>query len=288
MKNWQIGVSVALSLIVGLGIGAGISFIAVNNTKKEEPKSVTIKESDKSTVSNDLEVTNVTNPRLTVAQDSAGTTVTPVEKWTGEITLSPKNANKFKKIVTPKLKDYECGIYGQVTYNATPDSDNNFVKLMKIYNINLPGIEKGIPSDTTYAKAYLSGVPALLNNKVDQEYVDSFYYLNNQTCNRELEFPSLVVIDPYKINSIEYDTALVYASEQSVSILAKKGDNYVILSDGLSNNFINKDCTEKFSTNLPGISTEARKCLRQYYSQNSEYKSLVDDKVQELLTIFAL
>jgi hypothetical protein len=285
MKTWQIIASLMIILIVGLSLGVAISYVIVNNIKKDEPKSVATKFQEKPTQELTKMVNDTEKPNITVSKDE--TTLAP-EKWTGEITLAPRNAKNFKRSVISKLTEDQCGIYGQVTYNANPESDNNYVSLMQIYNTNLPGIEKGIDSNTTYSKKLLNDLPNKFNSAYQEGEFDQFNTLNFTICYRELEFPNTIVLKPYQIKSSDYESVIVFAFEQQLTLLAKKNDNYVILSGELINTAVNNDCGSKYKSDLPGTTYEARKCLRDYYIQNKEFKSLVEKKSQELLTTFAL
>lgn len=283
MKKWQVGVIVLTAVIVGLSIGIGASYLIVNNTKKEEPKIITAKQADQPTnqptINTVPAATSVTNSRLVVTQDSTSSTVTPEEKWTGEITLAPKNKNLVKSFDSYRpclqlggdenTKPVDCSIKGLSFFSKRGTNFDESV--MQINNFNLEVLnQKMYGKESTYKDYFLE----FFNNS--EQYVHNLEYNYNAKFTKNFDiyqsYCSKIFYTPCgdgggpknimpisKVNYPGTDSAFSSLYETFndngnlfVVILAKKGNNIIQI---YNKNFINfsplldsitKVCKDKF------------------------------------------
>lgn len=281
MKQWQVEAIALIAAIIGLSIGIGASYMIVNNTKKEEPKPVITKQADEPTININTTpaATSVTNSRLIVTQDSTSPTATPEEKWTGEITLAPKNKSLVKSVDSYRpclqlggdenTKPVDCSIKGLTFF--TKQGPNFDESIMQINNFNLDVFSQKMYGKESIYKDYFLD---FFNNS--EQYIHNLEYNYNAKFTKNFDiyqsYCSKIFYAPcgdgggpksiMPISKVNYPgTDSAYSSLYEtfynngnlfVVILAKKDNNIIQIYNKNFVNFsplldtITKVCTDKF------------------------------------------
>jgi hypothetical protein len=290
MKNWQIVVVVILTLIVGLSIGGGVSFIAINK-KKEETKVVAGKETTSLPLNTATVAQNRTNDKLILNQEPVKPAAMAEEKWTGEITLKPKNKELLSQIITkPQIAEYQignCGA-GAVRYYLTTNSNGNYnLPTLEITNKNIvmSGSQK-----TSFEKIYNFVKSEKIVKTEFSELLPFSNIVFGGMCEND-GFSSLSgnVLDNIKILKNEMlDHAITFNN----TVYATKGEyllryqNKSKINDSVSKKIMD-DCQAE-RNNDPSVGQDLLDCIERKNLMLPEYEKLANDSIQELLTIFAL
>jgi hypothetical protein len=251
-------------------------------TKKAEPKPVEDKQ---------------------LSMDKEGEIKTEVEEkseidtgknWTGQITLRPKNYPKLNKTVNDIQNDdiindvptkYYCGMYGVTMYGIIEKGNDYFSfnkGIMSIANYNLDSSKNNFKNPTQ------KEIFDRLSNYITSGQRDSdsspWYRAFHAECSG-YGSTYLYDLDNSKINFKNVDTfkSILVNNTQSPSlnpvvlILAKKGDNFIQLSQQLEAKNINDICNV----------TDFQKCFLENASK-PEFKALAQKAAEELVNTFEL
>ena len=251
------------------------------------------------------------NPALVAPKDTTPT-IAPVattqpEVWTGEITLKPKNADKFQYSVSTKI--YESSTIGKVRidFKNTPSDSRNPTMFIvnknlkyndnsKKFNDMLGLIKDGENFKNENGKGYLDVQNVNIDKFNNPNTEDTTKYITGLTTEFLFTTTSEAYgLTPklYPIKQIEYkgvDKAVVVATTGGVNILAVKGDNLIRLTSKYKSD---KPLASEENTNLCnsknlGQGPETEKCYAIGLINNPDLEKIINDTAQELLATFAL
>jgi hypothetical protein len=294
MKNWQVSVVIFGAVVVGLGLGVGASFYTVNSMKKDEPKIEVTKKTDVTTTNTVSPTTSITNSSLTVTQESTNLVASQPEKWTGEITLRPKDVSILsEKIVKSSFfKEFQenCGSGAKVFYKYKDSEGLPTGPTLKISNKN---IEMSITQKVKFNDLY----EYIKNEKTSKQELAKILF---EPSNNELIFSGycepagfsiagIEIVDEIKsIKISNVDHAITFGN----NIYATKGDNLLKYSgnnivEQVNSTKFQKECQTELNnfTNVDGMLVN---CISKKSIQLPSYEKKADQNIQELLTTFAL
>jgi hypothetical protein len=291
MKKWQIVAIVAGVLVVGTGIGVGVSYLVVKNTQKNDTKPTstnTVNTANIDTIITTPVSTNTTTASLKVSQDPNNPVVAPAEKWTGEITLTPANKSLLsQKISKSNLASSQVGNCGAGVVNFFTKLDENKNPSLPILSITNKNIDMGGSQKVSFDRIY----SFIKDQKFDSKnFNDGENLVFGGLCENE-GFSSLVgdiqdEIKPIKV--IGLDSAVTFSGY----IYGIKGDyllryrNSIQIDPTTNKNILDKCQSER--NNDPSVTKELINCVEKNNLQLPNYSQLKDNAIQELLTIFAL
>ena len=292
------------------------SFIGYTIAQKTNTKSITTETSLDNKMMSDTAKSSTlntsSNPALVAPKDTTPT-IAPVattqpEVWTGEITLKPKNAEKFDYSVSTKI--YESSTVGKAKVDLKKSASDLTKFNMYIVNKNLKYYDNGKMFDD---------VKNFINNGENFKNENGLGYLDAQTVNIDnFGKPQTPEYGKYfngvtktflfttnsevyglspkisPIKEIEYkgtDKAIVLATTGGLNILAIKGDNLIQLSSYYykSDGPISFDGTLGYcEAKKLGQSVEAEKCGAIGIINSTNKEKIINDTAQELLATFAL
>ena len=238
------------------------------------------------------------NPALVAPKDTAPTTTTPVaviqpEAWTGEITLKPKNADKFKKEVSI-LKFEGCGNPGVVSFTEPEKyykQDNAPIAELPRYNgSEMIIINKNLKPQGVYKDSFKLALDNLENgsNSSNKDFLGSIKNSFSDSCFTEGDVSASVKQSDI-LQNIDYSSYRIYSSLFNVSIIAQRGDNIILFQKPSSylQTTLTKKCDLDNEREGYGFTKKGFDCLI-LKSKDLDIQNEVSIRAQELLTIFAL
>jgi hypothetical protein len=219
------------------------------------------------------------------------------EVWTGEITLKPKDANKFEKKVVDRIKDgfdkIECPyIDGTTKYSyksSQPIGKENYSETDALNSGNMIIVNKNLDYSSNKFATFDELLASISLIEFTKQPIDFTQYNFLTTCQQEF-YGGPVIINQKKldVSKYGYDTGKQIIDNDRVNLLLKKGDNIVLLwkfLDGYDGKTVNECSTGNSAT---GFSDEQIKCIKEKLVVDKTFNDLAEYKTQELLTTFAL
>jgi hypothetical protein len=295
-------VSVIFLSLVVLGLFGGL--LALNNNFGDTLNQVDIPEE----VSQTQPVPTQITPNG-VMQDTKILEQSDIEKWTGKITLAPANADKF-------VKDSQraCSIFpdnGDV-YEVKADANPGFVDRMYISNRNLfnrqenllendiennkfDKLDKFLDFDGDFLTA--EEIQIKQDFELDRRKFDFTELSVFTAITRQCEFYGFgdFAVQPAVVDYPKTEKAVVYSSGSIIYVLAKKGDNYILLQSGYSEGDKFYQLVEKYRESCDvelekaGIFEQnvfGKVCLNQKLSVDPAYKSTLLEEASRITELF--
>jgi hypothetical protein len=288
--------SYKLFIISGLILLAIISSIfgyGINQYLSSKPSSNLQLAVDKAT----KEIENkVENPK---PESSLPTLTTPPkpEVWTGEITLKPKNVDKFDKKVVNAVRDgfdkigcpYIDGTTKFQYKSSQPSGQENYSEIDALNSGSMVVINKNLNYSNNKFATYDELLNSLSSIELPKQKVDFIQYNFLTSCQQEF-YGGPVIINQKKIDVSKYgyDSGKELIDNDRVNLLLKKGDNLVLLSKSLDSYDVKALSECPIGNSATGFSDEQINCIKKKLENDKKFIDLAEYKTQQLLSTFAL
>jgi hypothetical protein len=219
------------------------------------------------------------------------------EMWTGEITLKPKNVDKFDKKVVNAVKDgfdkigcpYIDGTTKFQYKSSQPSGQENYSESDALNSGSMVVINKNLNYNNNKFATFDELLNSISSLELPKQKVDFTQYNFLASCQQEF-YGGPVIINQKKIDVSKYgyDSGKQITDNDRINLLLKKSDNLVLLSkslDGYDGKALNECPTGNSAT---GFSDEQINCIKMKLENDKMFIDLAEYKTQQLLNTFAL